>query len=246
MISKIDIEEKYDKMPIIIGGCGRSGTTLMLSILSAHPEVFCIEEETQAFCPNAYSDNVDLNAPFNIDLLFEGHLIPGFDKSFKRWCEKTPKNILFFERIIDHFNNKVKLINIVRDGRDVILSKHPTKPKDFHVSVERWVDEVKEGMKYENNKNVYTIRYEDLVLNYKSIIGPLIKFLELESNDNMTNWYEFATVRSNVAWSKGVQPIFNKSVGKWQNTKRWKEKRRVKKLMKNKEAVELLRYYNYL
>jgi hypothetical protein len=37
--------------PIIIGGCARSGTTLLLSVLSCHPNIYAIPDETYTFCP---------------------------------------------------------------------------------------------------------------------------------------------------------------------------------------------------
>ncbi len=39
------------KSPILIGGCGRSGTTLLTSILSSHPKIALIPHETGIFCP---------------------------------------------------------------------------------------------------------------------------------------------------------------------------------------------------
>ena len=53
--------------PLIIGGCGRSGTTLLLSVLSAHPKVLAIPHETEAFCPGAYGAHVDLQASFEMN-----------------------------------------------------------------------------------------------------------------------------------------------------------------------------------
>ncbi|HAE34906.1 MAG TPA: hypothetical protein DCG22_03880 [Bacteroidetes bacterium] len=31
-----------NQTPILIGGCGRTGTSLMTAILDAHPDIYCI------------------------------------------------------------------------------------------------------------------------------------------------------------------------------------------------------------
>ncbi|MCA9555784.1 MAG: sulfotransferase, partial [Myxococcales bacterium] len=45
---------RFPEPPIIIGGCGRSGTTLVASILSCHPRIAVVGPETRAFAAGAY------------------------------------------------------------------------------------------------------------------------------------------------------------------------------------------------
>ena len=52
--------------PIVIGGCARSGTTLLLSVLSCHPNVYAIPVETQALCPTAYDAEPRSDASFDV------------------------------------------------------------------------------------------------------------------------------------------------------------------------------------
>lgn len=44
---------------ILIGGCGRSGTTVLNGLLSCHPQVHTVDIETSAFCPTAYTEDVE-------------------------------------------------------------------------------------------------------------------------------------------------------------------------------------------
>ncbi len=42
-------ENRFSQSPVIIGGCARSGTTLVLAILAAHPSIYTIPNEIRAF-----------------------------------------------------------------------------------------------------------------------------------------------------------------------------------------------------
>ncbi len=161
----------------------------------------------------------------------------------RRWCEKTPKNIIFFGKILKFFDDNVKLINIVRDGRDVILSKHPKNTKEFWVSPERWINDVSEGMKYENNPNVLTIRYEDLIIDYEKTIKKILDFIGEKMDKQIRNWHKYAKLRKNVAIRGHIKDTHTKSVGKWKNPI---YKKRICKFMKKKKAVDLLKHYRYI
>ena len=231
---------RFSKPPIIIGGCGRSGTTLLLSILSAHPEIYAIDKETNIFCPQIWSDNPDLKVNFNI------HKIPQFIINplitHKRWAEKTPSNIHFFERIIEQIG-EVKMIQIVRDGRDVILSKHPLAPDKYWVSPERWVKDVGVGIGYNGHPFIKTIKYEDLILDTENTLLELCDFLALKYNSFLLDWSRYATIRKDEAWFDDVQPMYESSIGKW---KQKKYKTRVEELMMLDNAHNLLKYYEYV
>lgn len=45
------VKNVLPEKPIVIGGCGRSGTTLLLSILGAHPDIFALASELYPFYP---------------------------------------------------------------------------------------------------------------------------------------------------------------------------------------------------
>jgi len=52
------------RRPIVIGGCARSGTSLLLSLLSCHPQIIAIPVETQTLCPTAYYPRPNLQVRF--------------------------------------------------------------------------------------------------------------------------------------------------------------------------------------
>lgn len=236
------MRNKFTEPPIIIGGCGRSGTTLLLSMLSAHPEVFCIPVETKTFCPSAYRMELNLNTPINTDAFYHEYF-SNIPSSFKRWCEKTPRNVFYFRKIFQYFNGNVKLIHIVRDGRDVILSKHPKNTKRYWVSPQRWVNEVSAGLQASDSVEVYLIKYEALVLDTKIELKKLFDFLNLKSHKNFQDWTKYATVRTNKAWFGEVEPLFASSIGKW---RKQEHRNRVAEFTANDAAMKLLEKLEYL
>ena len=232
-ISKEDIEtlkllkKFYKQPPIIIGGCGRSGTTLLLSILSSHSKIYGIKDETYAFFPNPFRLKKIL---FNLKL----------KKNKLCWLEKTPKNVLAFKKIFRLFDGKVKLINIVRDAKSVIQSKHPNSKKKYYVNLSRWKNEVKSGY---NSRNIsYTLIFEKLLENPKSELKKLCKFLELKFESRLLKYHKFTSVKKNIAWGnkkvKSIDTIANRNYN-------FKINNVLKKYYKDKEAVKLNNYYGF-
>ena len=89
-------KKHFDGKPIIIGACPRSGTTLLLSILDAHSHIFGIQNQTYVFASWDYHDQ-----PNRMDRLYREFIFNKIPAGKKRWCEKTPKNIEFFDKIRD-------------------------------------------------------------------------------------------------------------------------------------------------
>ena len=222
----------------------------MHAILSAHPEIYAIPSETTAFCPTAYSQLEKPAAQSDINPTANFNLGPFFAKCFngfippnrRRWCEKTPRNILFFKKILEYFGENVRLIHAVRDGRDVILSHHPSDPEKFWIEPERWVAEVEAGVKFLNHPQVFTLRYEDLIFHFEEKIREICAFIGIPVCNEILNWHQHATFRTDPAWTKEVDSLHSQSIGRWKTTKR---KNRVENLLSNPEAIRLIKALNY-
>lgn len=237
------IDDRFEKPPIIIGGCGRSGTSLLLSVLSARPNIFAIPHETEAFCPSAYSKNVNLNAPLELARVAEILRVADIKKGVARWCEKTPKNVLFIGRILAALDEDVRFINIVRDGRDVITSRHPRSRDRLYVGAERWITDVRGGLPFETHRQVLVIRYEDLVLKFQETLEMICEFLEETVDEQLLDWHSHTTIRNHPAWFDDVKQVHGHSIGRWQ---RPEYRDLVSRMMSDRDAISLLKHYGYV
>lgn len=234
-------QRRFSDLPIYIGGCGRSGTTLLLSVLSAHKEIFACPSELHLF-EEAYETESGVVAP-KFYRLYRTLVTRRIQSSAKRYCEKSPVNIRHLPLIDQYHNGNFRLIQIVRDGRDVILSGHPRGKEKYWVEPERWIGDVSEGLQYLEHPSVHTIRYEDLVGKYHETIEALCHFLALPVSEEILNWHHNATVRQNNALFSRITEINAGSIGKWRKPENSK---RVNQLTKKPEAIALLEKYNYL
>lgn len=132
--------------PIIIGGCGRSGTTLMRVILDSHSQIACGPESNVFPSPNRLNPGSPgaekLAKKFEISAEEMAHLLRSsstraefadrFFDAYRRhagkplWADKTPRNIQVMPYILEHFP-KARFVHVIRDGRDVVCSlrTHP-------------------------------------------------------------------------------------------------------------------------
>jgi len=247
VFSRAQIDKKLNRPPIIIGGCARSGTTLLLSILSSHPSILVIPHETYTFCPTGYTDKPDINRQFEIqkiyDYISDFFAFNGIKTSHRRWSEKSPKNILFFGKILEYLQNNVRLINMIRDGRDVVTSIHKGDITRSWVSPERWVNDVREGLKYDNSPLVLTVRYEDLVMDFNKTIRKICGFIGEECNGSILNWHKNITCRLHSAWKGEVEELHSRSIGRWRDPK---YRAVIDNFMRHPETEELLKHYRYV
>lgn len=216
--------------PILIGGCGRSGTTLTLSVLASHPEIYSFHHETEVF---SYR-------PFNFEKLELKHAVLPHQK---RWLEKTPSNCRNYKEIDELFGGKVKFINMVRDGRDVIVSEYYGTKTKYFISPERWVVDVNCGLEMEGCDNFLTVRYEDLVTSFVPTVNRICDFLEIEDRKTLLAFPKYTPIVKNAGWKDlFVRPPFTDSIGNW---KKSAHDHQVRKLLEMRGTAKLFKFYGY-
>jgi hypothetical protein len=108
-------------------------------------------------------------------------------RSKRYWAEKTPSNALhalFFEHCFDD----LKIINLIRDGRDVACSTVAMWRGDLKPAMDRWgkwLTKTLEVQKKMSHSNYINIRYEDLVLQNRSTLKRVTDFLEVDFDQTM-------------------------------------------------------------
>lgn len=231
--------------PILIGGCGRSGTTLLLSLLSTHPRVYAISRETQAFTPGGYplEGEVSTDGDFRMDFVCSELIEEKNLEKYDRWCEKTPMNVHYYERLKKYFGSEMRFLNIVRDGRSVITSRHPNDPHSYWVSPSRWVRDVRAGRNIEEDDQCLTVKYEDIIHDHIGCMKEICKFIGEKYSQKVEAYPETAGVKSSNAWFTGAEPVRRKSEGRW---KKDEHQEVVNELLDIPEAVDHLNHYGYL
>lgn len=118
---------------VLIGGAGRSGTTLFRAMLGAHPEIHCGPEAK--LVPVMGDLNRQLHRGFDVEFQSAGidtSLIDKATRAFlatflrglhptKRIAEKTPPNLNHLA-LLGSFFPHARFIHILRDGRAVVES----------------------------------------------------------------------------------------------------------------------------
>lgn len=234
-IGKQKEKKHFSKPPIFVGGCGRSGTTLLQSIISAHPKIFAFPNEVDAFTTWQKTDKGF--KPVRQDRMYRELIWRRIPDSVHRWCIKRPFNVRHIEEILDYFPG-TKFIHIYRDPRQVCVSRHPDDPSKYWVPIARWLMDTKAGWDFRDHPQVLTINYNDLILNTENIIRNMCDFLEEEVVDEILNWYDHATFRTNSAWFGKLENIQTRSLEKW---KKPENKERVDEIMSDERVQALMK-----
>lgn len=183
-------------MYIFITGCAKSGTTLLQRLFNYYKRTKVIPGEISI-------DNLVSNK-------HKGKIIVG-----KRvWSTVLSSSIddnSLIHQIKKIKDNNVKIVNIVRDGRDVVISDNNW------VKPDRWIYTIKQRNELSDIVTA-EIRYEDLVENPDEIQDYLSKKLGLEKKYNFSEYpkhlkhEDFSHLRGNDLYK--ARPINKSSINK--------------------------------
>ncbi len=119
-------------------------------------------------------------------------------------CEQTPKNLYYLEEILDFFPD-AKVINMVRDQRDVLLSQKnkwkrrflgakliPIKEAirsfvNYHpiLTSKLWNSSLYQTSKFRVHSRVKIVKFEDFLFDSRTQVYDICKFLEIDFQENM-------------------------------------------------------------
>jgi len=149
-------------------------------------------------------------------------------------CEQTPKNMYYLEEILSHFPN-AKVINLVRDQRDVLLSqKNKWKRKFLGASAiplsealrsfvnyhpllmsKVWTSSLQHTKKYKNHNRVKIVKFEELLSNSEETVKKLCTFLDIDFQKEMLLVPILGS--STEKDSKDQLRIDSSKINKWKN-----------------------------
>ena len=210
--------------PVFIIGSPRSGTTLLRSVLDAHPHLCCPTWETGLFDRLSAFVSGDFEKPRGSEANFcslerseviawlrrcaddlMGQFVTRAGK--RRWGEKTPAHV-FHMGLIDEVYPGSQFIHIIRDGRDVVRSLQSVdwSRHDVRRSVRRWTVSVAAGRDAGRRLGPerYTeVRYEELTAGPRGVVEGLCSFLGEPFAESMLEFHR----PENNSWGLSLDRI---------------------------------------
>lgn len=136
------------------------------------------------------------------------------------WIEKTPQHMLYLPEILNDFP-QARIINILRDGRDVALSLSQVdwaNPGFLH-NLHQWSEELEAAEPHvSNNPHCLTIRYEDLLSTPEATVAKVCGFLGIEYEEKMLkpDGSEERLIEIGMTHKDNIrQSIITNNKGKW-------------------------------
>jgi hypothetical protein len=218
--------------PVLIGGCARSGTTLLRVMLVSHHNLCGGPESWLFVLPEI--DIQDLGRQFDMPVeklmgIFQrvssrGEFIEVFFHEYcrqegkERWVDKTPKNVTRLPFIFRTFPN-ARFIHMIRDGRDVACSLFARKKRlSMDDSIKRWVADIEASRKYWSDPRYLEIRYENLVLETQSTLEKVLNFIDEPWDQSMLRYHEIPRDVSKLSGNpKTREPVYMGSIGRWKD-----------------------------
>ncbi len=229
LFSRKSESQRRAPVPFIIG-VGRSGTTMLRLMLDAHPEltippethfvpelIDAIEDGTG---PEAALETMtavrqwgDLHTEPDevlerwrrVEPFAAGPALRAFYEIFParqgkpRYGEKTPSYVKSMRKI-EGALPEARFIHVIRDGRDVALSRWKRslgkEPASAAQVAETWERRIRRAQRQGGKVAHYTeLRYEDLVTDTEPNLRRICDFLELEWDPIVLRYYEHAAER---------------------------------------------------
>ena len=196
---------------IFIVGLPRSGSTLLEKILSANKNIISIGEssEFEKYFLSWYKNKDNFNYPsLSNKVILDKNL---FNFKYTGYiCELLPT---------------ARVIHCVRNPMDNIFSLYSSNllENNFSSSLEdssKFLLHQKQMMDFYKNiyrDKIFTVNYEDVVLNSKKCILKLINWLGFDWSDDYLNHQKIKSTCTSASFIQVRKSIYNSSVDQWKN-----------------------------
>jgi hypothetical protein len=174
-------------------GPPRSGTTLMLELMiSGFRFSLAGKEEIGLFdLPNDLPNNSTV-------------------------CTKKPQDHRLLKHIIDK-DEDLYFISMIRDPRDIVVSRHGKNPNIYWANLRQWRDWYLNNNTYKSHPRLLQVRYEDLVRHPNEIQQQLAKKLPFLQLANLfSEYHKFANPsKQSLEAMRNIRPVTGDSIGNW-------------------------------
>ena len=229
------LNTNYNKKFVFIFGLPRSGTTLTEKILSSHRQVSAggeINFINDFFGKNFVSSN-KLNKE-KINKYLEKDLNQEFTEYLKPFnlpnqvITDKSLNMYWYLGFIKIFFPNAKLINCRRNPKDNCLSIFKQLFEDGEgwkynekelISYYKLYDEITKFWKDSLKDQILEINYEELVTNTKSNVEKILKFCELDWDENCMQHHKSNSPIKTLSLNQANKPIYSSSVHSANNYK---------------------------
>ncbi len=138
-------------------------------------------------------------------------------------CEQTPRNLFYLKEIFEIFPN-AKIINMMRDPRDVLLSQknkwrlrfigyknHPLSESirsfvNYNPIIisKLWNSAIKEYEQFKHDERLINIKFENLISNPEMTLKKICDFLEIKMDEKMLDIPVIGSSFKNSVNKKGI------------------------------------------
>jgi Sulfotransferase family len=192
-----------DVRPIVVGGCYRSGTSLVRRLLDSHPRIHC-GPEVKLF-RDFYGDYLDVEDPIahlrfmttarsllpdeQVLEVLGGALVEMHERAARaagkpRWADKTPENVVFLEEWGRILGDSFVFLHVVRNPLDTLASIEEagfprSVPAALEGRIELYVRYTEAGLRFgeENPDRYVRVLYDDLVQGPEATIRSMMESL---------------------------------------------------------------------
>lgn len=196
---------------ISVSGCGHGGTTLLATVLGAHPNAHLFDRETKWFLglgPLAILRENDARREMASN---------NFSSDTSVVVEKTPRHV-FRIPYIKRLFPQTRFVVMVRDPRDLVASIS-RRIGDWDGAMVRVKLDFQAINRIKNRDDVLVIRYEDLVRNFEDTMESVSQHVGLRFDQRMAQHSQFAPTWFNtdsVQQTEGVGKKDHLSRRAWQ------------------------------
>ena len=213
-------------MKIYITGCGKSGTTLLHRLFAAFSNVVLAPDEHtgKMFSFQDEGDTILVGKRSRYEV-------------YSGWSGKG----YFFESLLELRMHKVILINIFRDGRDVI------EGEDGRISPSEWIHSIYQTIDYAKYLTM-NLRYEDLVRQPDLVQKDVAAQLKLNIKHKWSDYPKFLSREDlHLEFYRGLEeyelrPISTDRIGKNHQMYKYRcspsEKREFERMLKHCEYIK--------